>query len=83
MKTLTVLIPIFNEERTIQELVRQLEEIQIGIITECIFVNDGSTDSTLVLLNESLEKVRFKFQIISQNNFLILSLFLILSSFLI
>ena len=68
MKTLTVLIPIFNEERTIQELVRQLEEIQIGVISECIFVNDGSTDSTLVLLNESLEKVRFKFQIISQNN---------------
>lgn len=68
MKTLTVLVPIFNEDRTIQELVRQLEEIQVGVISECIFVNDGSTDSTLVLLNESLDKVRFKYQVISQKN---------------
>ena len=68
MKTLTVLVPIFNEARTIQELVRQLEEIQVGVISECIFVNDGSTDSTLVLLNESLQKVGFKYQVISQEN---------------
>ena len=68
MKTLTVLVPIFNEDRTIQELVQQLEAIQDGVISECIFVNDGSTDSTLVFLNKSLEKVRFKFQIISQKN---------------
>ena len=68
MKTLTVLVPIFNEDRTIQELVQQLEAIQDGVISECIFVNDGSTDSTLIFLNKSLEKVRFKFQIISQKN---------------
>ena len=68
MKTLTVLVPIFNEARTIQELVRQLEEIQVGVISECIFVNDGSTDSTLLLLNESLGTVGFKYQVISQEN---------------
>ena len=68
MKTLTVLVPIFNEDRTIQELVRQLEEIQDGVISECIFVNDGSTDSTLELLNVALSNVRFKHQVISQKN---------------
>ena len=68
MNTLTVLVPIFNESRTIQELVRQLEGIQNGVITECIFVNDGSTDSTLILLEESLRKVEFKYQVISQVN---------------
>ena len=68
MKTLTVLVPIFNEGRTIQELVRQLEEIQDGVISECIFVNDGSTDSTLELLNVALSNVRFKHQVISQKN---------------
>lgn len=68
MKTLTVLVPIFNEDRTIQELVRQLEEIQDGVISECIFVNDGSTDSTLELLNDALSNVRFKHQVISQKN---------------
>jgi glycosyltransferase involved in cell wall biosynthesis len=61
-------VPIFNENRTIQELVRQLEEIQDGVISECIFVNDGSTDSTLELLNVALSNVRFKHQVISQKN---------------
>ena len=68
MKTLTVLVPILNEGRTIQELVRQLEEIQDGVISECIFVNDGSTDSTLELLKGALSNVSFKHQIISQKN---------------
>ena len=68
MNTLTVLIPIFNEERTIQELVRQLENIGNGIITECIFVNDGSTDSSLNLLTDSLRSVTFKSKVISQEN---------------
>ena len=68
MKALTVLVPIFNEERTIEELVRQLDGIKRGVISECIFVNDGSTDASLALLNKSLEKVAFKFQIVSQKN---------------
>jgi glycosyltransferase involved in cell wall biosynthesis len=68
MQTLTVLVPIFNEDRTIQKLVRQLEEIQDGVISECIFVNDGSSDSTLELLNDALSNVRFKYQVISQKN---------------
>lgn len=68
MKTLTVLVPIFNEARTIRELVRQLEEIQAGVISECVFVNDGSTDSTLELLKGALNNVSFKHQIISQKN---------------
>ena len=68
MKTLTVLVPIFNEARTIPELVRQLEEIQAGVISECIFVNDGSTDPTLELLKGALSNASFKHQIISQKN---------------
>lgn len=68
MKSLTVLIPIFNEDRTIRELVKQLSEIEFGIITECIFVNDGSTDNSLAFLTESLKNVNFHYQIVSQKN---------------
>jgi len=68
MKTLTVLVPIFNEDRTIQELVRQLDRIKHEVISECIFVNDGSSDSTLNLLNESLEQVGFKYQVLTKEN---------------
>ena len=68
MKTLTALIPFFNEERTITELVRQLDALPPGILTECIFVDDGSTDSSSKLLAQALQGVHFKSQIISKAN---------------
>ena len=68
MKTLTALIPFFNEERTIAELVRQLDSLPGGILTECIFVDDGSTDSSSQILSKALTSVHFKPQIISKAN---------------
>ena len=68
MKTLAVLIPFFNEERTIAELVRQLDLLPKGILSECIFVDDGSTDSSALLLKTALQGVHFKSQIISKSN---------------
>lgn len=68
MKTLTALIPFFNEERTIPELVRQLDLLPKGILSECIFVDDGSTDSSARLLKTALQGVRFRSQIISKSN---------------
>jgi len=68
MKTLTALIPFFNEQRTIVELVRQLDALPVGILNECIFVDDGSTDSTFLLLSQALIGVHFKSQIISKLN---------------
>ena len=68
MKTLTALIPFYNEERTICELVRQLDALPKGTLSECIFVDDGSIDASLQILKSSLETVHFKFQIISKGN---------------
>ena len=68
MKTLTALIPFFNEERTITELVRQLDALPEGVLAECIFVDDGSTDSSSQLLNTALHGVQFKSQVISKTN---------------
>ena len=68
MKTLTALIPFFNEERTIAELVKQLDALPKGILTECIFVDDGSSDSSPALLGEALQGVHFKYRIITKTN---------------
>jgi glycosyltransferase involved in cell wall biosynthesis len=68
MKTLTALIPFFNEERTIAELVRQLDSLPGGILTECIFVDDGSTDSSSQLLSKALAGIHFKSHIITKAN---------------
>ena len=68
MKTLTALVPFFNEKRTIAELVRQLDSLPKGVLTECIFVDDGSTDTSSQLLSKALVDVHFKSNIITKAN---------------
>lgn len=64
--TLTVIIPIFNEEAVIPELARRLREViqvwntQIDA-WEVVFVNDGSKDRSLEQLRQlAAEEPRFK-----------------------
>jgi glycosyltransferase involved in cell wall biosynthesis len=68
MKTLTALIPFYNEERTLAELVRQLDALPKGILSECIFVDDGSIDSSRQILETSLEGVHFNYRIVIKEN---------------
>jgi len=68
MKTLTALIPFFNEERTISELVRQISQLPDGTLEHCVFVNDGSTDRSLELLIGALAKTDLSFSIINKVN---------------
>ena len=68
MKTLTVLIPIFNEKRTLPELIRQLSELPPGLFHECIFVDDGSSDGSLEILKGLVVEFAIPHQIISQEN---------------
>jgi glycosyltransferase involved in cell wall biosynthesis len=46
--TLSVIIPVYNEEHTIQEILRQVRAL--GLTHEIIVVDDGSTDGTRALL---------------------------------
>jgi glycosyltransferase involved in cell wall biosynthesis len=68
MKTLTALIPFYNEERTIPELVQQLSQLPDTTLEHCVFVNDGSTDRSLELLKNALEKSNLSHSIISKVN---------------
>jgi glycosyltransferase involved in cell wall biosynthesis len=45
---LSVIIPVYNEENTIQEILRQVRAV--GLAHEIIVVDDGSTDRTRALL---------------------------------
>lgn len=51
---LSIVIPIFNECRTIKDLVRSVAAAPLGIGKELILVDDGSTDGT----REALEGLR-------------------------
>ena len=68
MKSLTVLVPIYNESRTLTELVSQIDSMLSGVIAECIFINDGSTDNSGEVLAAALAQVSFKHQTLTQPN---------------
>lgn len=68
MKTLSVLVPIFNEERTVTQLVSQLSELPRGTIDQCIFVDDGSTDSPVELLTQTLNQLDLRHLILRKEN---------------
>ena len=68
MSSLTVLIPVFNEERTISQLVGQLSGLPPGTVEMCIFVDDGSTDSSVELLIQALSQSGLPHLIIKKEN---------------
>lgn len=52
MKTLSVIIPIYNEEGNIPRLYERLNGVvqQLGVDTEFVFINDGSRDRSIELI---------------------------------
>jgi glycosyltransferase involved in cell wall biosynthesis len=52
--TVSVVIPLYNEEENVRELHARLSEVlgTIGTDYEILFIDDGSTDGTLALLQE-------------------------------
>ena len=54
--SLSVVVPIYNEEATLQELYRRLacvlSDFQDRLTYEFVFVNDGSTDRSIAILSK-------------------------------
>ncbi len=51
MTKLSIIIPVYNEQHTIRELLRRIETVQMdGIEKEVIIVDDHSTDGTQAVL---------------------------------
>jgi glycosyltransferase involved in cell wall biosynthesis len=49
-KTLSILIPVYNEKATVLELLRRVEAVQLPLSKQIIIVDDGSTDGTREIL---------------------------------
>jgi glycosyltransferase involved in cell wall biosynthesis len=51
---LSVIVPVYNEEQTIAEVIERIREVEIGDIEkEIIVANDGSNDGTSRVIDES------------------------------
>ena len=54
MKKITILIPAYNESKTILEILRRVQQQKIdGIELEVLVIDDGSKDNTVQLLEEN------------------------------
>lgn len=49
---LSIIIPVFNEEKTVRELLQKVESVALPVEKEIIVIDDGSTDQTSALLKE-------------------------------
>lgn len=56
MKTLDIVVPVFNEESCITETIKRLENVRKDLLKELnvnfIFINDGSKDETANIITE-------------------------------
>ena len=61
-QTLSIIIPVYNEQNTIQKTIEAVEAIDLGNIKkEIIIVDDGSTDETPQIIK------KYNYNIITQN----------------
>ena len=67
---LSVVLPVFNEETNIRELYERLIAVinKMGLSYELVFVNDGSVDNSLAIINDlALKDPHVKFIDLSRN----------------
>jgi glycosyltransferase involved in cell wall biosynthesis len=59
-RTLTVIVPVFNERTTVAEIIRRIRAVDIPVTVDVIAVDDGSSDGTdkvLAALEDSSVRV--------------------------
>jgi glycosyltransferase involved in cell wall biosynthesis len=59
---LSVVVPIFNEEKTVEEILRRIRAVEIP--KEVILVDDGSSDGTREILRERIEGLFLDVQVL-------------------
>lgn len=65
MKTLSIIIPVFNEEHTIEEILRRVFSVSLpNFSKQVIAINDGSTDST----KDTLKNIQSKYEFVLINH---------------
>ena len=48
---LSIIVPVYNEARTVQQVIQRLLDIPLPVAREIVVVNDGSTDGTTDVLS--------------------------------
>lgn len=68
IKKISILIPVYNEEQHLEEVLKKVESIDLGSIEkQIIMVDDGSTDKTREILKKLEENNKYKILYHGQN----------------
>ena len=67
-KSLGIVIPFFNESRTLSRLIHELQELTDVEMSQVIFVDDGSTDNSLEICKNELTNSKFSYEILEKSN---------------
>jgi len=51
MENLSIIVPVYNEKKTIEEIIRRIDKVDVGMKKEIIVVDGCSTDGTKEILN--------------------------------
>ena len=65
MTSLTVIVPVFNEEKTVQESLSRLDSVDI--VSKIIIVDDCSSDNSNILIQEFIQD-KIKYLLLKTNN---------------
>lgn len=57
MKKLSIIVPAFNEEKTIKELIESVLNVPLNLKKEILIINDNSTDRTMEIAQDFERKV--------------------------
>ena len=68
-KFISIIIPVFNEQGSIEPLYKKLKSVLDRVKHEIIFVDDGSTDNTPDIISKLKNKDKNVRSIISRRNF--------------
>src|SRR4051812_37029776 len=61
MKKVSIVIPAFNEEKTISEIIKKIKQIDLSPLEkEIIVVDNNSTDNTVKIVESIPEVILFK-----------------------
>ncbi len=64
MKKLSIIVPVYNEEKTVAELLKKLFAVTMPVNkVEYVIVNDGSTDDSSAVIASVIHKIRGKKEI--------------------
>lgn len=67
MKLLSIIIPVYNEEKTISEILKKVKNAKTTLRKEIIIVNDGSTDNSANIIGKFMKNNK-NFLLITKKN---------------